>query len=156
MADQEYQIRLSYAKCSMGTMDNLINIKKDHGVVWEKGDDMYPVLNANDFQPKDNIVHFGRCNSTANPGNSAIRPFSWARRLFSKLFGCFSGCDGCKCEPVTLTPWIDTSDGHFVEGTPALTNESICTCYYGGTIRFLTTEELIAKQEEQEKEAGKK
>lgn len=136
MAEHQYVTRLISVKCSMGTMANPLNVKTDHGLIWDQESDKFPVMNANDHISGENVIHFGRCKSDKNPGNKldleniVMGILCPASVLIRKL----TGCDGCKCEPKTLVPWTNTSTKHMVEGAPALTVDSNLACYYGGII----------------------
>lgn len=144
MAEHQYITRLVSLKCSMGTMTNPLNVKMDHGVIWEQESDKFPIMNANDHISGENVIHFGRCQSDKNPHNffdienALMFVFCPASVLIRKL----SGCNGCKCEPKIVSPWVNTSMRHMVEGAPALTSESKLACYYGGiiTITYETEE----------------
>lgn len=163
--DPKYITRLMRIRCSMGTMDNYINVGTDHGVL--AGAEQQPVLNANDHT-KENIIHCGNCESDQNP-----------ERMFRK--GLVSGLMGpaglllgelitdtledigimtCKCKPNTPVPWIFTNESNILEGAPALTMDSKIACRYGGVIGFVPLDqyppeepEAMAEQEESTEEA---
>lgn len=145
MAEMQYVTRLVKVECSMGSMKNPLNVTKDHGVVWEQESVMLPIMNANDHTSGENVIHFGRCKSDKNPGNS----FSLESMVMSvlipgsSLLKSLMGCDGCKCEPMTLTPWVNTSTKHMVEGAPGIISESKLTCYYGGIISIYYEQEAV-------------
>ena len=61
----QYVTRLMKAKCSFGSMSQYLNLPKDHGV-WYHSEDT-PIMNANDHEPEQHILHFGRCTSSKNP-----------------------------------------------------------------------------------------
>lgn len=61
----EYIMRLRYAKCTMGSMENKLNCPLDHGIVYSEEEQ--PVLNANDHVPMSNIVNFGTCTTLGGP-----------------------------------------------------------------------------------------
>lgn len=143
MSEKSYVTRLRKAKCNLGTMENYLNVKTDHGIIWEKScdpgdacDNLQPFMNANDMQPDDNIVHFGRCNSSENPGNK----FDMEELIIgsmipgSTLIKHLIGCGGCKCRPMTLKCWVNVDDAHMIEGAPSLTDDSVLFCRYGGII----------------------
>lgn len=46
--------RLIYAKCDKGSMENKLNLPKDHGVVY--GEPEFPLMNANDHVPKKHMI----------------------------------------------------------------------------------------------------
>lgn len=132
----DYVVRLMRAQCSMGTMENFLNLPLDHGVVGPGGE---PLMNANDHQSGEHVIHFGRCNSNVNPGNITkkitgfLLPGLGAFTSLTKMIG----CDGCKCKPKTFVPWINGNDQHIIEGAPALTTGSKLACFYGGVISIL-------------------
>lgn len=147
-----YVTRLVMAECSMGTMSNYLNLPEDHGILFKDQD--HPIMNANDHEggEEKNVVHFGRCNSKANPGNQ----FSLGNAIMgalipgSTLIKKALGCSGCKCVPMTLQPWIENKKDHMVEGAPCLTDKSTLVCYYGGIISIVPPEE---QEEDEQAEA---
>lgn len=144
---EQYVYRLMKAKCSCGDKDftQYLNVPKDHGVLFH--DPEYPLMNANDHVANENILTFGRCKSISNPGGaiaegiaSVIIPGVGGALLQTMI--------GCKCEPMTLVPWIKVDEDYFIDGAPALTLESKLPCYYGGII------EIVLEQVEAEAEEG--
>ena len=61
---RDYVVRLMKIKCSMGTVENYINVDIDHGIF--VGQNQQPLMNANDHTDK-NIMPFGNCLSPQNP-----------------------------------------------------------------------------------------
>ena len=58
--------RLMYAKCNFGSMSHPLNVAEvagGHGVLF--GPEEQPVLNANDWRPGVNVIHFGDCSPKA-------------------------------------------------------------------------------------------
>jgi len=58
--------RLMYAKCNFGSMTHPLNVAEvagGHGVLF--GPEEQPVLNANDWRPGVNVIHFGDCSPKA-------------------------------------------------------------------------------------------
>ena len=53
---RDYVVRLMKIKCSMGTVENYINVDIDHGIF--VGQNQQPLMNANDHTDK-NIMPFG-------------------------------------------------------------------------------------------------
>lgn len=102
--DSKYVTRLMKIRCTKGTMENYINVGRDHGIL--VGADQQPLLNANDHTERS-IIHCGNCESDENP-----------ERMFRKgLVGVVLGgvtaeiLEGvgimtCKCKPNTPLPWI--------------------------------------------------
>lgn len=136
----KYVTRLMKVKCSCGSMENYLNIPKDHGVIFSSPDS--PVMNANDHEPDKNIVHFGRCNSSMNPRNAAMNTVSAISSVMpcsvlgSTILKNLKDKAGCKCKPMTITPWNNVKEGYATDGAPAITTESTLTCYYGGFIEI--------------------
>lgn len=106
---KQYVYRLMKAKCSAGSskFEQYLNLTTDHGVIYS--DNEHPLMNANDHVPEKNILTFGRCRK--------------------KFF--------CKCEPMTIVPWINGEEDYCIDGAPALTINSRLACYYGGIIEIL-------------------
>lgn len=146
MADKKvYVSRLYKAKCNMGTMENYLNLKQDHGIAWitqnEPGktyDNIQPLLTACDYKAEENVIHFGRCESNDNPGNvfdfeefvvGTLMPGSL---LLKELMG----CGGCKCKPLITDVWSAVDDTHLVNGVPILTEDSKLYCRNGGVIEI--------------------
>ncbi len=152
---EQYVYRLMKAKCSCGDKDftQYLNVPKDHGVLFH--DSEYPLMNANDHVANENILTFGRCKSISNPGGAvaeglanAIIPFVGGTLLQTLI--------GCKCEPMTLVPWIKVDEDYFIDGAPALTLESRLPCYYGGVIEIVLEQAEAEEGEEQEPEEEEK
>lgn len=134
---QSYVYRLMKAKCSCGDKKFLqnLNVVKDHGVLFQNMD--FPLMNANDHISGKNIVTFGRCKSLRNPGGAVATGLMMATLgpvigLAASAIG--KAAIGCKCEPMTLVPWIEVNEDYFIDGAPAITLKSELPCYYGGVI----------------------
>ena len=145
--DLQYITRLMRIRCDKGTMDNYINVDRDHGVL--AGGDMQPVLNANDHTKK-NIIHCGKCKSDGNPERMIRKDMVISGLTIS---GAFLSTDSlaefledtgiitCNCKPNTPRPWIFTNEDNILEGAPALTMKSKLACRYGGVISFVPLDE---------------
>ena len=137
---KQYVYRLMKAECSCGSKDfkQNLNLPLDHGVSFQ-GDDS-PLMNANDHVANEHILTFGRCTSAINPGSNAGAMLAGAvlpvigAILAKKLAG-------CKCEPMTIVPWIKVDEDYFIDGAPALTIESRLPCFYGGVIKIVLEKE---------------
>lgn len=165
MADDkpQYVTRCMKGKCSFGSMSQYLNLPLDHGVWYH--DQETPIMNANDHEPEKHILQFGRCTSEMNPGNTInmedvmlgiiMGPVGF---FGSKQLKKLMGCDGCKCKPMTLTPWKNAEEKYYIDGAPALTVESYLDCYYGGkiTIDLEADAENDAKDAEDEKKEEEK
>ena len=133
---KQYVYRLMKAKCSCGDQkfEQYLNLTKDHGVTYH--DNEYPLMNANDHIAGENILTFGRCTSITNPGGTIAEGI--ANIIVPGIGGALlQTAIGCKCEPMTITPWINVDEDYFIDGAPALTVESVLPCYYGGIISIV-------------------
>lgn len=61
---------------------------------------------------------------------------------------------GCKCTPLTPTPWIECDENYYIDGAPALTVNSVLHCAYGGeiTITLEAEQQTNENEDEQQKE----
>ena len=73
-----------------------------------------------DFLPIQNIASFGLCNSPANP--ATMNPSGTA-----------------PCVPAIVAPWAPGAPGITVNGVPALTSDSTCTCILSGGAPIMVT-----------------
>lgn len=144
--DPIYAMRLMRIRCDKGTMDNYMNIEQDHGVLG--GEDMQPVLNANDHSSKC-IIHCGNCESDENPERTfrkglvggLLGPAEWLTGGAVTDFLEDVGIMTCKCKPNTPLPWHNTNEDNILDGAPALTIDSKVACRYGGVIEFVPMDE---------------
>ena len=149
----QYVYRLMKAQCSCGDKEftQFINMDEDHGVYFH--DQESPLMNANDHVANENIYTFGRCKSLKNPGGDVARGIA---NSYIPLFGgdLVQSLIGCKCEPMTIVPWINANEEYWIDGAPALTVESELPCYYGGTIKIVleTVDGEEAEAEEEDKD----
>lgn len=73
--------------------------------------DLKPLMNANDHIPGEHILKYGFCK---------------AKKSF--------------CSPVTPLAWTKVNKEHILEGAPALMDESLLTCVFGGVISIVPPE----------------
>lgn len=130
--EKDYIVRLRYAKCSMGTMENKLNCPLDHGIVF--GEEEQPILNANDHISQEHIINFGTCTSPTNPGGGVKEFFKNPLKFITNGISGLFGSKKCECVPKTVLPWVNVKEDHVIEGAPALTSESKLACFYGGII----------------------
>ncbi len=126
-------------------MENYLNVVEDHGIVWiteeepqSTYDNLHPFLNACDYKAQKNVIHFGRCNSSENPGNIVDMEEMLMEALIpgSLLLKKIMGCSGCKCKPIITDSWGDVDSSHMVSGVPVLTEHSKLYCRNGGVIEI--------------------
>lgn len=83
-----------------------------------------PAANVMDFKPMVNIPPFGMCTSLSNPAVAAAT--AAALGVLTPM----------PCTPVPTGPWKPGSSTVTVANMPALNNQSMCNCAYGGVISF--------------------
>lgn len=130
---KQYAQRLMKMHCTCGTVDNYVNIPKDHGVV--AGSDQQPLLNANDHVAGKNIIHFGKCKSDKNP-ERLFRKSLFGGGLIADLLET-TGIMSFDCKPKTDEVWVEVNERNILDGAPAVLMGSCLTCRYGGTITFV-------------------
>lgn len=148
---KQYVYRLMKAKCSCGDQkfEQYLNLTKDHGVTYH--DNEYPLMNANDHIAGENILTFGRCTSLNIKSPRGIIPFLLESVAIPIVGGALIREKiGCKCEPMTITPWINVDEDYFIDGAPALTIESTLPCYYGGVITIVLQKEDDSQEQNDE------
>lgn len=82
-----------------------------------------PVATIMDNKPMVNITPFGMCSSLMNPAVASAT--SAALGVLTPM----------PCIPVIVAPWAPGSATVMVKGNPILTDSSVLTCMYGGTIK---------------------
>lgn len=143
---RDYVVRLMKIKCSMGTVENYINVDIDHGIF--VGQNQQPLMNANDHTDK-NIMPFGNCLSPQNP-DRCLRQALLKGAIGGLTFGVGGivsdavstalesvGIMTYKCKPNTPNPWEFVNEKSIVDGAPALMIESKLACRYGGIISIV-------------------
>jgi uncharacterized Zn-binding protein involved in type VI secretion len=83
-----------------------------------------PAANIMDSAPMVNIPPFGMCNSLSNPTVAAAT--AAALGVLTPM----------PCLPTPVGPWKPGSPTVMVGGKPALNNQSMCNCAFGGVITF--------------------
>lgn len=91
-----------------------------------------PRANIMDYAPMVNILPFGMCNTLSNPTVAAAT--SAAMGVLTPM----------PCIPSIVAPWMPGNMQCMVQGQPALTRNSQCTCMWGGLIRFTTDGQMPA------------
>ena len=118
-----YVVRGAKIKCDKGTHIRKINLPTSHGS-YSNGN---PIMNESDNVVGENISDFGICKGGCpSSGNITLK----------KQKG--GTVTGKKCLVMILKEWMKTQGDTLVDGTPALTTDSILICAYGGTIKFIS------------------
>jgi hypothetical protein len=81
-----------------------------------------PAATIMDFVPIENIPTFGMCMSPANP------------EVASATAAAMGVLTPMPCIPMTETPWTPGAPTVTIGELPALTNESVCLCTWGGEV----------------------
>lgn len=84
-----------------------------------------PVATVTDTVPMANIPPFGMCRSLANPAVAAAT--SAALGVLTPM----------PCTPVITGPWMPGSPVVLASNKPVLTNNSMCVCAWGGTVKVV-------------------
>lgn len=109
---QSYVVVGATLSCTQGDQTSKLSTPYSHGV-FLRGK---PLLNIMDYKPYVNILPFGLCCSSQNPGVVAAN-------------------GPVPCTPMITMPWINGKDDQLIEKFPALINKSTNMCIYCGTIR---------------------
>lgn len=104
-------------QCTFGAAPGTLNVLPANQVM-----STAPAATSLDNVPAMNVAPFGMCQSPSNPAVVAATA--------AKL-GVFTPVP---CLPVLVAPWLPASTKVFIKGKPALTNESKCTCAWGGLV----------------------
>lgn len=126
--------RLMYAKCNFGSMSHPLNVAEvagGHGVLF--GPEEQPVLNANDWRPGVNVIHFGDCSpKTVDADGNIVEDTSTGIVKFFKDLWDFITTK--KCTPLIEKVWYDTDTKYLIDGAPVMLTRSVLYCKRGGII----------------------
>lgn len=133
LPENQFVYRLMTAKCSYGSMSHPLNVAESgggHGVLY--GPEAQPVLNANDWHPGINVIHFGDCTprfQDRDTGQAVELPG------FLKFLGnAIEFCTAKKCSPMIDQVWYKTDEKYVIDGAPVLLVRSMLFCKRGGII----------------------
>lgn len=110
----------SITTCDMGLMPSVFNALPDNMVMIEGR----PAGNILDFIEFLNIEPFGLCVSLLNPEVDIATAAALGVLV------------PMPCEPIIITPWLPGAPTVLVGGLPALTDESVCFCLWGGMVEI--------------------
>jgi hypothetical protein len=105
-------------QCSMGASPGSLTVLPNGRV----SANQMAVATVMDFAPTTNVAPFGMCTTLSNPQVASAT--SAAQGVLTPQ----------PCMPVTTSPWTGGSQKVTVGGLPALTDQSKCTCTWGGQI----------------------
>lgn len=123
-----YVTRGAQIICSQGTAPGVLNLPKCHGVYIMD----HPQMNINDYKPIENVGCMGYCQSPKNP--SVAQKEENSKSLTGKIKNKLSG--GVLCQPQTTQPWLNGNNSVIIDEHPALLNNSILKCNFGGEIKI--------------------
>jgi len=92
-----------------------------------------PAATIMDFIPLVNILPFGMCTSPATP--EVIAATAAALGVPTPM----------PCIPVTVDPWLPGSPDVLIGAFPALNDESLCMCAWGGVIAIIFPGEVTVE-----------
>ena len=133
-----FAFRLMYAECSYGSMQHPLNGAEEgggHGVLY--GPEEQPLLNANDWVPNVNVIHFGDCSPKKldENGDAIEEKVSTAVGQFIKDLISFINTG--KCSPIIDKVWYETKKNYKIDGAPVLQVCSRLYCKRGGVIKII-------------------
>ena len=133
-----FAFRLMYAECSYGSMQHPLNVAEaggGHGVLY--GPEEQPLLNANDWVPHVNVIHFGDCSPKKldENGDAIEEKASTAVGQFIKDLISFINTG--KCSPIIDKVWYETKKNYKIDGAPVLQVCSRLYCKRGGVIKVI-------------------
>lgn len=138
LPENQFVYRLMTAKCSYGSMSHPLNVAEiegGHGVLY--GPEAQPVLNANDWHPGVNVMHFGDCTprfQDQETGQAIELP-----GVLKFLSGVVEFIIAEKCSPMIDQVWYETDEKYTIDGAPVLLIKSMLFCKRGGIITIEAT-----------------
>ena len=133
LPENQFVYRLMTAKCSYGSMSHPLNVAESrggHGVLY--GPEAQPVLNANDWCPGVNVIHFGDCTPRfhdRDTGQAIELP-----GILNFVGGVVEFFIAKKCSPMIDQVWYETEEKYAIDGAPVLLVKSMLFCKRGGII----------------------
>lgn len=108
-------------KCSFGSQESDLGVMHPVKPVYLQGQFM---ANIQDYKPMMNIMPFGQCKSLANPAVAAATAANYG--VLREM----------PCIPNVVAPWMLGNLNYLVKGQPALMDNSMCNCVWGGLIQI--------------------
>ncbi len=137
-SENKFVYRLMNAKCSFGSMSHPLNVAQTgggHGVLF--GPEAQPILNANDWRPNINIIHFGDC--TPRPQDTETGEIVELEGFAKMIGGFVEFIIAQKCSPMIERVWYETEKKYLIDGAPVLLVRSLLFCKRGGIITIEAT-----------------
>jgi hypothetical protein len=106
-------------KCSQGTSPGSLSVVRA-----EMQSDDKDGATVQDYQPNTNVLPFGMCQSMSNP--SVASATAAAEGTLTPQ----------PCVPMTTSAWSPGASKTKIKDDAALTDDSKCTCSWGGTIEI--------------------
>jgi len=144
-----YLVRGAVLYCHVGTHIRKLNLPICHGIY--TGEDMHPIIHAEDAEPEKNVMYFGHCHGTIGESGDAEQ-IDLKTVTYTDLEPSYTGdvARGYKCKPQIIdNQWQMTyrdtrivrnnqymSEANAVE---SVTGASFLVCRFGGLIEPLTS-----------------
>lgn len=106
-------------KCSFGMVPSVLLVTPENKTIT-----VQPIATIMDYIPLKNVQPFGMCQSLANP------------TVASATAAALGVLTPMPCQPMITAPWTPGSATVTIAGKPALTNQSMLMCAYGGVIQI--------------------
>lgn len=133
-----FAYRLMYAECSYGSMQHPLNVAEacgGHGVLY--GPEEQPLLNANDWVPNVNVIHFGDCSPKKLDENGDAIEEKASTVVGQFIKDLISFINTGKCSPIIDKVWYETKKNYKIDGAPVLQVCSRLYCKRGGVIKII-------------------
>jgi len=130
-----FVFRLVSAECCFGSMQHPLNVAEaagGHGVLY--GAEEQPLLNANDWLPDINVIHFGDCSPKKLDENGDVIKTKGLEHVWENIT---SFVNTGKCKPLIEKVWYDTDKKYLIDGAPVLLVRSMLFCRRGGVIKIV-------------------
>lgn len=111
-------------QCTFGVAPAVLSVVPTGAQLNNAGGQM--IATIMDYKPQVNIAPFGMCQSMANP------------QVASATAAAQGVLTPQPCIPMTQSPWSPGSPQVTIGGNPALTDNSMCMCMWGGQISITT------------------
>lgn len=92
-----------------------------------------PAATIMDMAPMVNIPTFGMCETLSNP------------EVATATTAALGVLTPMPCIPVTVAPWAPGAVTVTIDGMPALTNDSVCMCAWGGVIEIVEPGQVMVQ-----------
>jgi hypothetical protein len=117
-------------KCSFGVAPTPLQVIPEGAMVTAGG---LPAATIANMIPLVNIPTFGMCTTLSNPEVAAAT--TAALGVLTPM----------PCLPVIVDPWAPGAVSVTINGIPALTNDSVCMCAWGGEVSVVEPGQVMVE-----------